>query len=760
MGKKFIILKLLLSDISKAYEKLPECPLPDNQDLLIVEYSSVYTARKVTRTGYYLRKMLPQLFAPLPFEISYFKQLLDHLIQEREAQGYTQDSIIKLNTSKNPNFIVWGDLNSSLQSFLRALEELKAKKIIDDYGKIIDASYYFVFLGDVINLGPYSVDVLALVMHLMAINPQNIIYLRGDHETNHLWQEYNLARELHIRAQHYAQNYVPFCDEINRFFKTLPYALYLQVPKNNEFQFVRLSHERIVKDIFDINEISPALRKTDTEYEKIKIIPTKKPFTGISAHYTTAKQEQAVELEAIICSENSSRVFLATDGLSLQASHNGAIVWTPFSAPNKTFQELFNFYNDAFCILEAKGSVDEWSISLLKQDIRKKSGFEKSSFNFMVGYDMTVSALQALQAPAHLRFTEDIVIGSTLDLSRTSRIAGARLKNGIELRMNQENAAGGVHGKRLKMVFLDDGYTPTQALQNVERLATQFHTDILLSPVGSPTIEALRPALQQEKIHIYFPYTGLDSIRDPGLKGITHYRAAYKLEIQALIEYGINVLKSNSFGFFFQEDAYGFGAIATAKEVLNKYGIKDWVEAGYSRNSLDPDLAVKKMQEGSPEIIIFISTFGPSASFVRKIGVPFLFNKKCMGFSFLTDVFRTFLAKKGLNLTIARVVPDFICSSPIEIVQDYLNAQHKYPLREDISWDSLEGYINASLFIEALHQITGPITKEKITQQIASWEKFDYKGLQLNFDHHTRSFSKNIVIDTGSKLISWTHQGE
>ena len=153
------------------------------------------------------------------------------------------------------------------------------------------------------------------------------------------------------------------------------------------------------------------------------------------------------------------------------------------------------------------------------------------------------------------------------------------------------------------------------------------------------------------------------------------------------------------------------------------------------------------------------SILAPSEELINKLGVSFLANITLMGVSFLTDRFRDFASGtsdgqkqgKGLDFIISRVVPN-PATSDLQIVREYRQQlSQEYPgTRYDA--DSLEGYIIASLLVNALTRLPSPITKQDIITEFEKLKSYDFKGLQLHFDPQTRGFSKDVWLDTGKAV--------
>lgn len=72
---------------------------------------------------------------------------------------------------------LWGDIHGSVHSLCRTISNF-----LDSSWKIVDPCRYLVFLGDYVDRGPYSIEVLFIIFKLKIRNPQNVIILRGDHE--------------------------------------------------------------------------------------------------------------------------------------------------------------------------------------------------------------------------------------------------------------------------------------------------------------------------------------------------------------------------------------------------------------------------------------------------------------------------------------------------------------------------------------------------------------------------------------------------
>ena len=161
-----------------------------------------------------------------------------------------------------------------------------------------------------------------------------------------------------------------------------------------------------------------------------------------------------------------------------------------------------------------------------------------------------------------------ITLGSSLDLSKSAKGLGIPFKTGMSLKVHEQNRAGGIHGKRAHIIFLDDAYRPALAEKNIETFLTVDHTPFILAPVGSPTLAASLDLIEQKKILVLFPQSGSLLFRKPLLTHVINFRASFQDEGRLLTEFVIEKYRSKKFVFFYQDDEFGTGVLEGAKDAL------------------------------------------------------------------------------------------------------------------------------------------------------------------------------------------------
>ena len=155
--------------------------------------------------------------------IIFKKYLEDNLKINSNIKKLQNSSDIIYNIDSNKKIIVIGDIHGSFHSFFRIILRFYIQGIIkNDY--MLDENYQIIFLGDVIDRGNYSMEVLYIILRLIKKNNINnnlsIILIRGNHEETDTYKYYGFKKEINLKTPKMNDNFV-------NFFKYCPSAIIL-----------------------------------------------------------------------------------------------------------------------------------------------------------------------------------------------------------------------------------------------------------------------------------------------------------------------------------------------------------------------------------------------------------------------------------------------------------------------------------------------------------------------------------------------------
>jgi branched-chain amino acid transport system substrate-binding protein len=105
---------------------------------------------------------------------------------------------------------------------------------------------------------------------------------------------------------------------------------------------------------------------------------------------------------------------------------------------------------------------------------------------------------------------DTITLGATLPLTGTAAVAGQGLEAGLRIAADKINADGGIGGRQVELVLLDDGFTPDRVVTNVRRLVSQENVYALVAPAGSQGLPGAWPFIAENGTPVWGPVSPSD----------------------------------------------------------------------------------------------------------------------------------------------------------------------------------------------------------------------------------------------------------
>ena len=326
----------------------------------------------------------------------------------------------------------------------------------------------------------------------------------------------------------------------------------------------------------------------------------------------------------------------------------------------------------------------------------------------------------------------EIVLGMSTALSGPAEALGKDMREGVLAGFERANRAGGVNGRKLRLVALDDGYEPSRTAPNMRQLLDKENVLAVIGNVGTPTAIVAIPIAMEQKTLFFAAYTGGGVLRNqPPDRYVVNYRASYAEEAGTMIDGLVDDLgfKPEEIAFFTQRDGYGDAGFNGGVAALKRHGLKEEkaiLHVRYERNTLAVENAVASLilAEHPPRAIVMVGVYAPCAKFIqqcREAGLQALF----LNVSFVGSI----PLAKELGKTDAAVVVMQVVPSPLDmsrpIVREYVVDLHELDSSATPSFGDLEGYIAARIFIKALEQVNGMPTRESIVGALEGLGKFD-----------------------------------
>jgi ABC-type branched-subunit amino acid transport system substrate-binding protein len=231
---------------------------------------------------------------------------------------------------------------------------------------------------------------------------------------------------------------------------------------------------------------------------------------------------------------------------------------------------------------------------------------------------LSISAMVALcglaATPASAQFKTqgitdtEIVIGTHMDLSGPIKSWGVPATNGMKLAVEQVNAAGGIHGRKLRLVSEDDGYDPKKAVLQTQKLIELDKVFAIVSAMGSATTLAPLPLVQGAGLLHLFPITAaeftfkMDPAKPEDRLKFNMFSPYYDT-MRLSIKYGITQAKAKKPCIVYQDDEMGKNFTDAYTDQLKAMNIPAATMVSFKRGATDFNSQVARMKADGCDLV-------------------------------------------------------------------------------------------------------------------------------------------------------------
>ena len=219
----------------------------------------------------------------------------------------------------------------------------------------------------------------------------------------------------------------------------------------------------------------------------------------------------------------------------------------------------------------------------------------------------------------------EIVLGTHLDLSGPVAAGMPSLRNGMQMRLDEANDAGGVNGRKFRMVVEDNGSQPQMAVRAIDKLIRKDEVFAIVNPFGSATNAAVVKRAVDEGV-IYFAPWGASSIfRKSAADSQLLFTSTpnYDTIMNTGVTWMLDTYKPKKVGYIYQEGPLGSLMGEGVKKALTAKGMAYAAEAGYKAGDIDFSSQVARMKAADVDLIVIATvtreTIGIMAE-VKKLG--------------------------------------------------------------------------------------------------------------------------------------------
>jgi len=183
------------------------------------------------------------------------------------------------------------------------------------------------------------------------------------------------------------------------------------------------------------------------------------------------------------------------------------------------------------------------------------------------------------------------------------------------------NEHGGVDGRMIDFISLDDGYSPPKTVEQIRRLVEEDHVAFTFQTLGTPTNSAIAQYMNHHKIPQLFVGSGASKWSDykkyPWTMG---WQPNYRTEAQIYTKYMLKTVKNPKMGILYQNDDFGKDYPTGVRDILGKDWDKIVVKAA-SYETTDPtiDSQIAEIQNTGANVLLVAAIPKFAAQSIRKV---------------------------------------------------------------------------------------------------------------------------------------------
>lgn len=342
----------------------------------------------------------------------------------------------------------------------------------------------------------------------------------------------------------------------------------------------------------------------------------------------------------------------------------------------------------------------------------------------------------------------EILLGQTTTLSGPLAELGQDALAGAKAYFDYINEQGGVHGRKIRLITLDDGYNPEKAVANVKDLIEKEQVLSLFGVIGTPANLAIMPLIEKAGVPNIGPASGADAMRVPFKRLVFHTTPSYADEIAKIVEH-LSVRGISKIGAVYQNNAFGKEGLANLERIVGERKLTLAGAAGIESSGADAEQAAEMLLKTEPQAILMITAGKASVDFIKST------NKRAIGMQyFALSVMASQAAIKalgadGVGVVVSQTSP-FPFSATSGIVQEYQRVMKKMGIKT-WSFASIGGFISAKIMVDGLKYAGRNLTRERLVEALETMGKMDYDGFVINYSRNSHLGHRYIELTVISR---------
>lgn len=344
------------------------------------------------------------------------------------------------------------------------------------------------------------------------------------------------------------------------------------------------------------------------------------------------------------------------------------------------------------------------------------------------------------------------VVGQSAPLTGSNAKFGADIRDGARAYFAAVNARGGVAGKTIELVTLDDKNDRALAAANAKVLLENKHLLALFGFASATlSLDAL-PQAQAKGVAFFAPFSGANPVRTNSPVLFT-VRASYGEEMQTILDFW------TSLGFkrptvVHYDDEVGKQNLAVVTNYLRRLNLEPQALA-LKRNEVVGHAQAMQLRAQQPDFVIYTVLSAPAAQLQKElVAIGRLVPTSSLSFVG-ADQFISAAGPAAAGVSIAQVVPNPGAALPV--VRECASALEAIDIKSPMNSTQLESCIAAKVLVEGLRHTGKSLSARTLVQALRELGNYDTGGYRVNFSpgkQHGSAYVELAMVTRAGKLVS------
>jgi branched-chain amino acid transport system substrate-binding protein len=213
----------------------------------------------------------------------------------------------------------------------------------------------------------------------------------------------------------------------------------------------------------------------------------------------------------------------------------------------------------------------------------------------------------------------EIVVGDILPLTGPPALLGVAHNLGVKTAVAEVNAAGGIHGRKLRLISEDDGYVPSRTIQGVRKLINSDKVFALTSISGTGQAQAAMPLIKQSGIPAMAPITTYEGLYNPVIRNVFAVGYDMREAVYELVSRMAERYPNRKWALISQDDDYGENVREGFDRAAKEKGLEVVSRQIFKKGQTDFSSEILKVKQSGAEALLAGGVLAENVTMVKEL---------------------------------------------------------------------------------------------------------------------------------------------